>query len=60
MKLIFLTALLVIYSTPSKADNSVFVKYRGDVNLKHFECFEIKPSSLVKNLCYDGSKEYLF
>ncbi len=38
---------------------SVYVKYRGSVNLAPFVCEWIARSSVVKRLCYDGSEKYV-
>lgn len=38
---------------------SVYVKYRGLVNLSPFECEWVSRSSVVKRLCYDAKEEYV-
>lgn len=38
---------------------TVYVKYRGPVNLSPFECDWISRSSLVKRLCYDKKEAYV-
>jgi hypothetical protein len=37
---------------------TVFVKYRGPVELSSFHCDSIDRSSLVERLCYDARKQY--
>ena len=41
------------------AAETVFVKYRGEVDLKPFKCESITRSSLVKRLCYDAKEQYV-
>lgn len=38
---------------------SVFVKYRGNVNLTHFQCQPITDSSVVRDVCYDAKNQYM-
>jgi hypothetical protein len=38
---------------------SVFVKYRGAVDLKSFDCKDLTRSSFIDRVCYDRSKEYM-
>ena len=38
---------------------TVYVKYRGPVNLSQFKCDWISRSSLVKRLCYDKKEAYV-
>jgi hypothetical protein len=38
---------------------SVFVKYRGEVDLTPFECTDITRSSFIDRVCYDRSNEYM-
>lgn len=56
------TALLVgaLCAGPSLAHaESVYVKYRGEVNLKPFECKDIARSSFIRRVCYDAANEYM-
>jgi hypothetical protein len=47
-------------SGPSLARaESVYVKYRGEVNLKSFDCTDIAKSSFIKRVCYDETNEYM-
>ena len=54
-----LSLLLVFITFKSSYAEDVFVKYRGLVSLSNFSCAEIKPSSVVNNICYDERNEYL-
>ena len=38
---------------------SVFVKYRGEVDLKPFECTDIARSTFIDRVCYDRHNEYM-
>jgi hypothetical protein len=38
---------------------SVYVKYRGDVDLKFFDCSDITRSSFINRVCYDRRNEYM-
>lgn len=38
---------------------TVFVKYRGSLDLQPFDCEWITRSSLVKRLCYDPKHQYV-
>src|SRR6266487_6684662 len=38
---------------------SVYVKYRGEVDLKFFECSDITRSSFIRRVCYDRRNEYM-
>lgn len=38
---------------------SVDVKYRGEVNLKFFDCTDIARSSFIRRICYDETNEYM-
>ena len=55
-KLLLLTLLLI--STGAMAE-SVYVKYRGEVDLKPFTCEWVSRSSVVKRLCYDQKEQYV-
>jgi len=59
-RLFVIGALLVGMGFSSAASaESVFVKYRGPVDLASFTCEWIERSSLVKRLCYDAEQEYV-
>jgi len=38
---------------------SVFVKYRGEVDLEPFDCTDIERSSFIERVCYDEANEYM-
>ena len=38
---------------------SVFVKYRGEVDLAPFDCSGVDRSSLVRRVCYDRRESYM-
>jgi hypothetical protein len=42
----------------ARAD-SVYVKYRGWVDLKSFDCTDIARSSYIRRVCYDEANEYM-
>lgn len=48
---------LLLLATKASAE-SVFVKYRGVVNLKSFNCTETQ-SSVVHRICYQENSRYL-
>jgi hypothetical protein len=51
-------AALCVGSPPVRAD-SVYVKYRGEVDLKSFDCTDIARSSFIRRVCYDRPNEYM-
>ena len=52
------TAFVVLAAAPASAE-SVFVKYRGPVDLAPFSCEWVTRSSLVQRLCYDPREQYV-
>lgn len=54
-------ALLVALTTTAghAAAESVFVKYRGEVDLAPFQCHSVTDSSVVKGVCYDVKHQYM-
>jgi hypothetical protein len=38
---------------------SVYVKYRGEVDLKRFDCTDIARSSFIRRVCFDRRNEYM-
>lgn len=38
---------------------SVYVKYRGEVDLTPFDCTDITRSSFIYRVCYDEANEYM-
>ena len=53
--IVFFCALLPL----SAYAESVYVKYRGPVDLAPFKCEAISRSSFVKRLCYDSKEKYV-
>ncbi|SRR6266511_4301870 len=38
---------------------SVYVKYRGEIDLAPFNCHGVKRSSVIQRVCYDSREKYL-
>lgn len=55
---LFAIALSAIASQSALAE-SVYVKYRGELDLAPFECRDITRSSFVERVCYDAPNEYM-
>lgn len=54
------TTTVALYICPSLAHaESVYVKYRGEVDLKSFDCTAIERSSFIKRVCYDRPSAYM-
>jgi hypothetical protein len=49
-------AVTFAYRLPSEV---VQVKFRGEVDLRPFNCTAVSASSLVKRVCYDSSNQYM-
>ncbi len=45
-------------TTPQSAE-SVYVKYRGEVDLKSIDCTDIARSNFIRRVCYDEANEYM-
>jgi hypothetical protein len=45
--------LSVVVAALAQRSEIVEVKYRGPVDLKHFDCSDISRSSFIKRVCYD-------
>ncbi len=54
-----LIASIFIMVTAAANAESVEVKYRGSVDLSHFQCDEITRSSFIKHVCYDADNQYM-
>src|SRR3974390_460854 len=52
------TCALCVGSSLARAE-SVYVKYRGEVDLKFFGCKDITRSSFIRRVCYDRRNEYM-
>jgi hypothetical protein len=61
MRLINSIAVALTLSLCSSAGRAerVYVKYRGDVDLKYFNCSEITRSSFIRRVCFDQVNEYM-
>lgn len=57
-KFCFLLVLSLFVPLSSHAE-SVFVKYRGPVDLAPFHCQTITRSSVVRRVCYDQQERYM-
>jgi hypothetical protein len=55
---LLITLMLTIISTGAMAE-SVYVKYRGEVDLTPFTCEWVSRSSVLKRLCYDHKEQYV-
>jgi len=58
MKKLLITLILTFISTGAMSE-SVYVKYRGDVDLTPFTCEWVSRRSVVKRLCYDQKEKYV-
>lgn len=54
-------ALCIALATAATHANaaSVFVKYRGNVDLTPFQCRSVTDSSVVNDVCYDAKNKYM-
>ena len=52
------TCVLCAGASLTRAE-SVYVKYRGEVDLKSFDCADITRSSFIGRVCYDQRNEYM-
>ena len=51
--------LFVALAPASVPAETVYVKYRGPLELSNLKCESVTRSSLVQRLCYDKSNEYV-
>ena len=59
-KVITVCMIVLAASAGSRvAAETVMVKYRGPVNLRHLQCEWVTRSSLVQRLCYDAPSSYV-
>jgi len=56
---IALVCLIVLSGANATFGESVYVKYRGSVNLSPFACQNTPQSSVVKRICYDAKEGYV-
>jgi hypothetical protein len=54
-----LVALLLLLLSTEVQSESVEVKYRGQVDLKTFECRDTPRSSFIQRVCYDKPQSYM-
>ncbi len=59
MKRALVPIVLFTTSAASAQAESVFVKYRGEVDLAPFECQEVSRSSFISRVCYDAGNAYM-
>src|SRR5258708_9877280 len=61
MRSIFAVGIIAALSAhPSLAEaESVYVQYRGEVDLKSFNCNEVSRSSFINRVCYDQRSAYM-
>jgi hypothetical protein len=52
-------ALIVLLFAADVGAETVDVKYRGNVDLKTFECRDINRSSFIQRVCYDKAQSYM-
>src|SRR4051812_15837731 len=57
--LISLAVVILLWPTEPAHAETVFVKYRGPIDLAPFQCRTIARSSLVNRVCYDGQERYM-
>ena len=53
------TAVLTFTSLGSANAESVFVEYRGNVDLTPFKCEDVNRSSFIHRVCYDATERYM-
>ena len=51
--------VILAYGATQLRSEQVSVKYRGQVNLRPFDCTDVDRSSFIKRVCYDRSNEYM-
>jgi KTSC domain len=54
-----IAATLTLSVSPLAPAASVYVKYRGEIDLKAFDCIDIMRSSFIRRVCYDRRNEYM-
>ena len=53
-----LASVLALISAEASAE-TIFVKYRGLVDLAPFSCQTVTRSSLIRRVCYDSREKYM-
>jgi len=54
----YIVFILVLFSCNANAE-TIYVKYRGAVDVSSFECKPIIRSSFIHRLCYDAKEQYV-
>jgi hypothetical protein len=54
-----LTKVALLVCTSAASAESVYVKYRGEIDLTPFDCTDITRSSFIRRVCYDRRNEYM-
>jgi hypothetical protein len=55
-----IAALSVLLIVPAATfAETVQVKYRGEVDLKPFQCTNVDRSSFIRRVCYDAPNQYM-
>lgn len=53
-----IAVLIFAFLGPVSAE-SVFVKYRGNVDLAPFKCVDTDRSGFIRRVCYDAAEQYM-
>jgi hypothetical protein len=59
MRLNTIATIVALCACPAAQAESVYVKYRGEVDLKFFNCTDIARSSFIGRVCYDRPNQYM-
>lgn len=59
MRKAILIMMLAAFVPTLAIAETVYVKYRGQVNLASFQCNWVSRSSVIKRLCYDPQERYV-
>jgi hypothetical protein len=55
----FVAATLLMLCASQAEAESVYVKYRGEVDLAPFKCSTVTRSSFIHRVCYDDREAYM-
>jgi hypothetical protein len=53
------TTLILLLLAAEVRSEAVDIKYRGNVDLKPFECRDTPRSSFIQRVCYDKTQNYM-
>jgi len=53
------TALILLLFAAESRSETVDVKYRGNVDLRTFDCRDINRSSFIQRVCHDKAQSYM-